>query len=88
MRLKFDNTKKEQDQKLNQANRKDLLGGATPRGISPMEHPYQTPSPMEHAMREQSFAQNTESHLDDFITQAQHVLDNLTDQHGILKVRA
>ncbi|KAJ2960489.1 hypothetical protein NQZ79_g4098 [Umbelopsis isabellina] len=86
MRLKFDNTKKEQDQKLNQANRKDLLGGgATPRGISPMEHPYQTPSPMDHAMRERSFAQNTESHLDDFINQAQHVLDNLTDQHGILK---
>lgn len=38
-------------------------------------------------MRERGFAQNTESHLDDFITQAQHVLDNLTDQHGILKVR-
>jgi hypothetical protein len=52
-----------------------------------MEHPYQTPSPLEHAMRERGFAQNTESHLDDFISQAQHVLENLTDQHGILKVR-
>jgi hypothetical protein len=51
-----------------------------------MEHPYQTPSPLEHAMRERGFAQNTESHLDDFISQAQHVLENLTDQHGILKV--
>jgi Golgi SNAP receptor complex protein 2 len=89
MRLKFDNSKKDQEQKMNQSNRRDLLGAVPPHrsgGASPMEHPYQTPSPLDHAMREQSFAQSTESHLDDFISQAQHVLENLTDQHGILKV--
>ncbi|KAH8555795.1 hypothetical protein BGW37DRAFT_419388 [Umbelopsis sp. PMI_123] len=87
MRLQFDNCKRDQEQKLHQTNRRDLLGARPPRsgGASPMEHPYQTPSPLEHAMRERSFAQNTESHLDDFISQAQHVLENLTDQHGILK---
>ncbi|KAG2172496.1 hypothetical protein INT44_006669 [Umbelopsis vinacea] len=87
MRLQFDNSKKDQEQKQSQANRRDLLGARPPRagGESPMEHPYQTPSPLEHAMRERGFAQNTESHLDDFISQAQHVLENLTDQHGILK---
>jgi hypothetical protein len=41
----------------------------------------------EFAMREQSFSRNTESQLDDFIGQAQNLLENLTDQHGILKVR-
>ncbi|GAB5589469.1 Protein transport protein bos1 [Umbelopsis nana] len=87
MRLKFDNTKKDQEQQQNQSNRRDLLGAVPPRssGASPMEHPYQTPSPLDHAMRERNFAQSTESHLDDFISQAQHVLENLTDQHGILK---
>lgn len=36
-------------------------------------------------MREQSFARNTDSQLDDFIGQAQNLLENLTDQHSILK---
>lgn len=37
-------------------------------------------------MREQSFARNTDSQLDEFIGQAQNLLENLTDQHSILKV--
>lgn len=41
----------------------------------------------EFAMREAAFAASTESQLDDFILQAQNILENLTDQHGILKVR-
>lgn len=40
----------------------------------------------EFAVREQSFARNTDSQLDEFIGQAQNLLENLTDQHGILKV--
>lgn len=40
----------------------------------------------EFALREQSFARNTDSQLDDFIGQAQNLLENLTDQHSILKV--
>ncbi|OZJ04824.1 hypothetical protein BZG36_02341 [Bifiguratus adelaidae] len=50
------------------------------------ESPY-TPPPtrFEHAQRESTFAQNTESAIDDFISTAQHVLENLTDQHDILK---
>lgn len=41
----------------------------------------------EFALREQSFARNTDSQLDDFIGQAQNLLENLTDQHSILKVK-
>lgn len=51
------------------------------------EHPYQPLSRDEFALREQSFARNTDSQLDDFIGQAQNLLENLTDQHSILKVR-
>lgn len=38
-------------------------------------------------MRESAFVDSTDSQLDDFITQAQNLLENLTDQHGVLKVR-
>lgn len=38
------------------------------------------------AQREQAFGDQTDSQLDDFITQAQTLLENLTDQHGVLKV--
>ena len=51
------------------------------------EHPYQPLSRDEFALREQSFAHNTDSQLDDFIGQAQNLLENLTDQHSILKVK-
>lgn len=39
------------------------------------------------AQREQAFGDHTDSQLDDFITQAQTLLENLTEQHGVLKVR-
>jgi Golgi SNAP receptor complex protein 2 len=51
------------------------------------EHPYQPLSRDEFAMREQSFTRNTDSQLDEFIGQAQTLLENLTDQHSILKVK-
>jgi hypothetical protein len=39
----------------------------------------------EHALREHSFIQNTESALDDFIAQGRAVLDDLVDQRNVLK---
>lgn len=56
--------------------------------ISKPEHPYQPLSRDEFALREQAFVNNTDSQLDDFIEQAQNLLENLTDQHNILKVKA
>lgn len=50
------------------------------------ENPYQPMSRAEFAVRQSAFVDSTESQLDDFITQAQTLLENLTDQHGILKV--
>ena len=37
------------------------------------------------ALREHTFAQNTESRIDDFIAQGREVLDNLVDQRNMLK---
>ena len=39
----------------------------------------------DHALREHSFIQNTESTLDDFIAQGRAVLDDLVDQRNVLK---
>ncbi|KAI8975913.1 V-snare-domain-containing protein [Trametes punicea] len=50
-----------------------------------------TPLPMngalreQHALREHTFIQNTESRLDDFIAQGRAVLDDLVDQRNVLK---
>ncbi|OSC97091.1 golgi SNAP receptor complex member bos1 [Trametes coccinea BRFM310] len=50
-----------------------------------------TPLPMngalreQHALREHSFIQNTDSRLDDFIAQGRAVLDDLVDQRNVLK---
>ncbi|CAO3672518.1 unnamed protein product [Rhizopus stolonifer] len=49
------------------------------------ENPYQPTARDEFALREQSFTRNTDTQLDDFIEQAQNLLENLTDQHNILK---
>jgi len=38
-----------------------------------------------HAMREQSFLESTESQLDQFLMQGKEVLDNLVDQKSLLK---
>jgi len=39
----------------------------------------------DHALREHSFIQNTESALDDYIAQGRAVLDDLVDQRNVLK---
>jgi Golgi SNAP receptor complex protein 2 len=49
-----------------------------------------TPDPLyqtreQHALREHSFIQDTDSQLDMFLAQGQEVLNNLVDQRNILK---
>ncbi|KAG2204280.1 hypothetical protein INT46_004538 [Mucor plumbeus] len=84
MKVRFEATKKQQEsQKLEQS--RDSLLRRPNRGANIPEHPYQPLSRDEFALREQSFAHNTDSQLDDFIGQAQNLLENLTDQHSILK---
>ena len=39
----------------------------------------------QHALREHSFIENTDSRLDDFIAQGRAVLDDLVDQRNVLK---
>ena len=54
---------------------------------SPFSQPpnFMAASREEHALREHSFIQNTESALDDFIAQGRAVLDDLVDQRNVLK---
>jgi Golgi SNAP receptor complex protein 2 len=56
------------------------------------ESPFRTPAPQmmaqsreDHALREHSFIENTETRLDDFIAQGRAVLDDLVDQRNVLK---
>lgn len=54
------------------------------------ESPFRGPAPMgslreQHAMREHTFAQETESRLDDLIAQGRAALDDLVDQRNVLK---
>lgn len=39
----------------------------------------------DHALREHSFIQNTDSRLDEFIAHGRAVLDDLTEQRNVLK---
>ncbi|KAF9647813.1 golgi SNAP receptor complex member bos1 [Thelephora ganbajun] len=54
---------------------------------SPFSQPpnFMAASREEHALREHSFIQSTESALDDFIAQGRAVLDDLVDQRNVLK---
>ncbi|CAO3624394.1 unnamed protein product [Cunninghamella blakesleeana] len=87
MRTRFESTKKIQENLRMEQNRESLLARRPNRGqfSDAPEHPYQPMSRSAFAQREQSFADQTDSQLDDFITQAQSVLENLTDQHTVLK---
>ncbi|KAJ3554210.1 hypothetical protein NM688_g3228 [Phlebia brevispora] len=56
------------------------------------ESPFRGPTPIpssglreQHALREHSFIQNTDSRLDDFIAHGRAVLDDLKDQRNVLK---
>ncbi|KAG0736549.1 hypothetical protein G6F57_009391 [Rhizopus arrhizus] len=85
MKTQFEFVKKQQENLKNEQNRDSLLRRPNRGQASAPEHPYQPLSRDEFALREQSFARNTDSQLDDFIEQAQNLLENLTDQHNILK---
>ncbi|KAG2209934.1 hypothetical protein INT47_003369 [Mucor saturninus] len=85
MKLRFEATKKQQEIVQNDQNRDSLLRRSNRLNSNLPEHPYQPLSRDEFAIREQSFARNTDSQLDEFIGQAQTLLENLTDQHSILK---
>ncbi|CEP07862.1 hypothetical protein [Parasitella parasitica] len=84
MKIRFEATKRQQEAQKLEQNRDSLLRRPNRNANAP-EHPYQPLSRDEFALREQSFAHNTDSQLDDFIGQAQNLLENLTDQHSILK---
>ncbi|KAI8382360.1 hypothetical protein BD560DRAFT_386343 [Blakeslea trispora] len=83
MKVRFEAIKKHQETQKQEQNRENLL--RRPNRHAMPEHPYQPMTRDEFALREQSFARNTESQLDDFIGQAQTLLENITDQHTILK---
>ncbi|RCH92159.1 protein transport protein bos1 [Rhizopus azygosporus] len=85
MRTQFEFTKKQQENLKNEQNRDSLLRRPNRGSSNAPEHPYQPLSRDEFALREQAFVNNTDSQLDDFIEQAQNLLENLTDQHNILK---
>ncbi|KAI9470073.1 MAG: hypothetical protein EXX96DRAFT_588706 [Benjaminiella poitrasii] len=85
MKVRFESIKKQQETIKNEQNRDSLLRRTNRVASSIPEHPYQPLSRDEFAMREQSFVRNTDSQLDEFIGQAQSLLENLTDQHSILK---
>ncbi|KAG2236381.1 hypothetical protein INT48_008363 [Thamnidium elegans] len=85
MKVRFEAIKKQQETLQNEQNRDNLLRRPNRSGSNVPEHPYQPLSRDEFALREQSFARNTDSQLDEFIGQAQSLLENLTDQHSILK---
>ncbi|KAI0363133.1 V-snare-domain-containing protein, partial [Pilatotrama ljubarskyi] len=73
--------------------RRRYMAGQQPPTDEVSESPFRgvTPLPMngalneQHALREHSFIQNTDSRLDEFIAQGQAVLDDLVDQRNVLK---
>ncbi|KAL0082381.1 hypothetical protein J3Q64DRAFT_1228685 [Phycomyces blakesleeanus] len=84
MKTQFETIKRQQENQQNEQNRDSLLA-RRPNKTSAPEYPYQPMSRLEAATRDTSFNDSTESQLDDFITQAHTILENLTDQHSILK---
>lgn len=74
----------------NSDSRRRFLTGQQPTEIS--ESPFRGPTPIpmsnlreDHALREHSFIQNTDSRLDEFIAHGRAVLDDLTEQRNVLK---
>ncbi|ORX57981.1 hypothetical protein DM01DRAFT_1301891 [Hesseltinella vesiculosa] len=87
MRSRFEAAKKTQENRRLEQNRESLLARRKPGhyDTSAPEYPYQPMTQSAFAARESAFADRTDSQLDDFITQANTLLENLADQHGILK---
>ncbi|KAI0373586.1 golgi SNAP receptor complex member bos1 [Pilatotrama ljubarskyi] len=73
--------------------RRRYMAGPQPPADDISESPFRgaTPLPMngalreQHALREHTFIQNTDSRLDEFIAQGRAVLDDLVDQRNVLK---
>ncbi|CCA68651.1 related to Golgi SNAP receptor complex member 2 [Serendipita indica DSM 11827] len=98
LKTQFDSAKRQAAEVRNSQQRSELLGPPGTRQrfpqtpAPPAESPFRgaTPDPLyasreQHALREHSFIQNTETQLDAFIAQGQEVLNNLVDQRQILK---
>ncbi|KAI8980837.1 hypothetical protein BDB01DRAFT_795801 [Pilobolus umbonatus] len=85
MRIRFESIKKQQENIMHEQNRDSLLRRTNRTATNIPENPYQPMTREAFAMREEAFVHNTDSQLDDFITQAQNLLENLTDQHSVLK---
>ncbi|KAH9851455.1 golgi SNAP receptor complex member bos1 [Lenzites betulinus] len=71
--------------------RRRFMPGSQPPNEEVSESPFRS-SPMpngalreQHALREHSFIQNTDTRLDEFIAQGRAVLDDLVDQRNVLK---
>ncbi|KAI0818465.1 V-snare-domain-containing protein [Trametes gibbosa] len=71
--------------------RRRYMAGPQPPTEEVSESPFRS-SPMpngalreQHALREHSFIQNTDTRLDEFIAQGRAVLDDLVDQRNVLK---
>ncbi|KAI0351053.1 V-snare-domain-containing protein [Trametes cingulata] len=73
--------------------RRRYMAGPQPPIDEVSESPFRgaTPLPMngalreQHALREHTFIQNTDTRLDEFIAQGRAVLDDLVDQRNVLK---
>ncbi|KAI8069909.1 hypothetical protein BC940DRAFT_271361 [Gongronella butleri] len=90
MRTRFERAKKMQENRRLEQNRETLLARRKPGVPGALdtpapEYPYQPMSRSAFAERERNFTDHTDNQLDEFITQASNLLQNLTDQHGILK---
>ena len=73
-------------------SRRRFLSGQQSGSSDISESPFRGPSPMpqsslreDHALREHSFIQNTDSRLDEFLAHGRAVLDDLRDQRSVLK---
>ncbi|KAI0264238.1 golgi SNAP receptor complex member bos1 [Gloeopeniophorella convolvens] len=75
------------------ARRRFASSSAFDTGDTASENPFRANPPSafmaasreEHALREHSFVQSTETALDDFLAQGREVLDSLVDQRNVLK---
>ncbi|RUS22530.1 hypothetical protein BC937DRAFT_88561 [Endogone sp. FLAS-F59071] len=89
LKSEFERVKKREESRVSQIqDRSELFARRTAKNYSPVpEHPYSPQStPMQaYQARERNFASTAENQLDQFIAQAQNLLGDLTDQHGILK---
>ncbi|KAI9321857.1 hypothetical protein BX666DRAFT_1906280 [Dichotomocladium elegans] len=85
MRSRFEMIKKQQESRRYDQNRENLLrrSGSSNLTTTANEYPYM--SRPEFAMRESAFIDHTDSLLDSYITQAQHVLGDMVDQNSVLK---